>query len=64
VSGFRPDAAPCRRRRRFLDPDGKERSKMFPDRQEKAADTFLVSVENDKRRGAYLDPDAGAGELP
>jgi hypothetical protein len=46
--------------RAYLDPEGAERSKSFPDRQKKAADDFLVSTENDKRRGTYIDPDAGA----
>lgn len=41
---------------RYLDPDGTERSKTFPDRQKKQADDFLISIENDKREGRYLDP--------
>jgi len=48
-----------RYRVRYRDPDGAERSKSFPDRQKKAADDFLVSIENDKRRGTYINPDAG-----
>jgi hypothetical protein len=48
-----------RYRVRYLDPDGVERSKSFPDRQKKAADDFLVSTENDKRRGTYINPNAG-----
>jgi integrase len=31
----------------------------FPDRQKKAADDFLLKIEGDKRRGAYIDPSAG-----
>lgn len=41
---------------RYLDPDGTERSKTFPDRQKKQADDFLISIENDKLEGRYLDP--------
>ncbi|MGH3797469.1 MAG: tyrosine-type recombinase/integrase [Pseudonocardiaceae bacterium] len=41
---------------RYLDPDGTERSKTFPDRQKKQADDFLIAIENDKREGRYLDP--------
>jgi hypothetical protein len=48
-----------RYRVRYLDPDGVERRKSFPDRQKKAADDFLVSTENDKRRGTYINPNAG-----
>jgi integrase len=48
-----------RYRVRYCDPEGVERSKNFPDRQKKAADDFLVSTENDKRRETYTDPNAG-----
>jgi integrase len=41
---------------RYVDPDGTERSKTFPDRQKKQAEDFLIAVENDKREGRYLDP--------
>ncbi len=41
---------------RYLDPDGTEHSKTFPDRQKKQADDFLIAIENDKREGRYLDP--------
>ncbi|HEU5472045.1 MAG TPA: site-specific integrase [Actinophytocola sp.] len=44
---------------RYLDPDGRERSKSFPDRQKKTAEDFLIGVENDKREGKYLDPARG-----
>ncbi|WP_307867870.1 phage integrase central domain-containing protein [Umezawaea beigongshangensis] len=44
---------------RYLDPDGKECSKSFPDRQKKRADDFLLEVESDKRKGKYVDPNAG-----
>jgi integrase len=41
---------------RYLDPDGSEKSKSFPDRAKKVADDFLLKVENEKRQGTYLDP--------
>jgi integrase len=44
---------------RYLDPDGHEKSQSFPDRQKKAADDFLLSVEGDKRQGTCIDPHAG-----
>jgi len=44
---------------RYVDPDGQERSKAFPDRQLTAARTFLNTIETDKSKGVYLDPDAG-----
>lgn len=34
---------------RYIDPDGKERSRSFPDRQKKKADDFLIEIESDKR---------------
>lgn len=43
---------------RYIDPDGQEKSKTFPDRQKKQAEDFLISVENDKREGRYIDPRA------
>ncbi len=44
---------------RYIDPDGVERSKSFPDRQKKKADDFLIEMESDKREGKYIDPNAG-----
>jgi integrase len=44
---------------RYIDPDGRERSRTFPDRQKKAAEDFLIAVENDKREGKYLDQSRG-----
>ncbi len=41
---------------RYLDPDGEERSKSFPDRQKKRAEDFLIGVESDKREDKYIDP--------
>jgi integrase len=48
-----------RYRVRYTDPDGRERSKSFPDRDKRAAEAFLVTVEADKLRGSYIDPQAG-----
>lgn len=48
-----------RYRVRYVDPEGHERSRSYADRQKKAAEDFLVQVEGDKRRGAYIDPGAG-----
>jgi integrase len=48
-----------RYRVRYIGPDGRERSKSFPDRQKKAAEDYLVTVESEKLRGAYIDPAAG-----
>ncbi|MCE6994472.1 site-specific integrase [Saccharothrix sp. S26] len=44
---------------RYLDPQGVEKSKSFPDRQKKRAEDFLLEVESDKREGKYVDPKAG-----
>lgn len=44
-------------RARYLDPDGRERSKTFPRRIE--AERFLSTIESDKLRGSYLDPALG-----
>jgi integrase len=48
-----------RYRVRYIAPNGRERSKSFPDRAKRAAEEFLVSVEADKFRGVYVDPGAG-----
>src|SRR5262249_1369753 len=48
-----------RYRDRSTDPDGRERRKSFPDRHKRQAEDFLGEIENDKRRGSYLDPIAG-----
>jgi integrase len=48
-----------RYRVRYIGPDGRERSKSFPDRAKRDAEAFLVSVESDKLRGSYVDPAAG-----
>ncbi|GAA0244900.1 site-specific integrase [Cryptosporangium japonicum] len=48
-----------RYRVRYIGPDGRERSKSFPDREKRAADAFLATVEADKYRGTFIDPTAG-----
>ncbi len=47
---------------RYIDPDGNEKSRMYPDKCKKQADDFLLGVESDKREGRYVDP--GAGRIP
>jgi hypothetical protein len=42
---------------RYLDPDGRERSKSFARKQD--AENFLATTGADMLRGTYLDPDAG-----
>lgn len=44
---------------RYVDPDGIERSRTFPDRCKKEADDFLVEVEAAKREGKYVNVNAG-----
>jgi integrase len=44
-------------RARYLDPDGRERARTFPRKQD--AERFLAGVESDKSRGLYVDPAAG-----
>ena len=49
---------------RYIDPDGEEQSRSFPDRQKKQAEDFLIGVENDKREGRVHRPEAGAEDVP
>jgi integrase len=44
-------------RARYLDPQGRERSRTFARKID--ATRFLTAVESDKMHGAYIDPDAG-----
>src|SRR5919205_2028347 len=44
---------------RYLDPDGRELSKMYPDRQLSAAKAFLHDIESAKQQGTYLNPNSG-----
>ncbi|MBP2471499.1 integrase [Crossiella equi] len=48
-----------RYRVRYIDPDGKERSRSFPDKAKRQADNFLIEVESNKLEGKYVDPKAG-----
>lgn len=48
-----------RYRLRCIDPEGKEKSESFPDKQKRLADARLVEIESDKMRGMYIDPAAG-----
>ncbi len=44
---------------RYIDPDGHERSKSYPDKKLKDARSFLAKVEADKLTGDYIGPKAG-----
>lgn len=44
---------------RYRDPDGRELSKMYPDRQLSAAKAFLHDIESAKQQGTYLNPNSG-----
>ncbi|MHB8465604.1 MAG: site-specific integrase [Acidimicrobiales bacterium] len=46
---------------RFRDPNGRQRKKTFPTRKD--AERFAVSIEADKIRGGWIDPDAGRIKL-
>jgi integrase len=48
-----------RYRVRYFDPEGNQRTASFPDKCRGQADNFLSRVENDIRKGSYVDPDAG-----
>lgn len=48
-----------RYRVRYIGPDGREKTKSFPDRAKKQADDYLSEVEAQLRRGSYVDPEAG-----
>ncbi|MEV5157879.1 site-specific integrase [Streptomyces sp. NPDC053728] len=48
-----------RYRARYIGPDGTEKSKSFPDKQKRKAETWLSNVEADMSRGQYIDPRAG-----
>ncbi|MBV9012875.1 MAG: site-specific integrase [Pseudonocardiales bacterium] len=48
-----------RYRVRYVNPDGQERARTYPDRQLAVAKAFLHKVETDIRQGSYLDPNAG-----
>ncbi|AEA27370.1 integrase family protein [Pseudonocardia dioxanivorans CB1190] len=44
---------------RYVDPDGVERSRTFPDRCKAEAEGYLVEVEASKREGKYVNVHAG-----
>ncbi|MFE1438559.1 tyrosine-type recombinase/integrase [Streptomyces sp. NPDC058739] len=48
-----------RYRARYVGPDGTEKSKSFPDKQKRKAETWLANIEADMSRGDYIAPDAG-----
>ncbi|WP_055620929.1 site-specific integrase [Streptomyces sp. JHA19] len=48
-----------RYRARYVAPDGTERSKSFPDKQKRLAETWLTQIAADLARGQYVDPTAG-----
>ncbi|MGW3183864.1 tyrosine-type recombinase/integrase [Kitasatospora sp. NPDC001119] len=48
-----------RYRARYEGPDGREKSKSFPDRQKRQAEIWLIETEADMSRGQYVDPRAG-----
>lgn len=47
-----------RYRARYIGPDGTEKSKSFPDRQKRLAETWLAHIEADMSRRQYVDPAA------
>ncbi|MEU3492210.1 site-specific integrase [Kitasatospora cineracea] len=47
-----------RYRARYTAPDGKEKSKSFPDRQKRRAEDWLTQTAADMARGQYIDPKA------
>ncbi|GAB3126479.1 hypothetical protein GCM10027160_50110 [Streptomyces calidiresistens] len=48
-----------RYRARYIAPDGTEKSKSFPDKAKRKAETWLATIEADMTRGQYVDPKAG-----
>jgi Site-specific recombinase XerD len=48
-----------RYRARYVGPDGTEKSKSFPDKQKRKAETWLANIEADMSRGDYIAPEAG-----
>ncbi|MFJ8086064.1 tyrosine-type recombinase/integrase [Streptomyces sp. NPDC096205] len=48
-----------RYRARYIGPDGAEKSKSFPDKQKRKAETWLANIEADMSRGDYIAPEAG-----
>lgn len=48
-----------RYRARYIGPDGTEKSKSFPDKQKRLAETWLTQLAADMARGQYVDPSEG-----
>jgi integrase len=48
-----------RYRARYVAPDGTERSRSFPDKQKRLAESWLTQIAADMTRGQYVDPSAG-----
>jgi integrase len=48
-----------RYRARYIGPDGTEKSKSFPDKQKRKAETWLANIEADMSRGDYIAPESG-----
>ncbi|MEV6106658.1 tyrosine-type recombinase/integrase [Streptomyces sp. NPDC051940] len=48
-----------RYRARYVGPDGTEKSKSFPDRQKRRAESWLAEIAADMSRDEYVDPNAG-----
>ncbi|RFU88518.1 site-specific integrase [Streptomyces triticagri] len=48
-----------RYRARYVGPDGTEKSKSFPDKQKRRAETWLSNIEADMSRGDYIAPESG-----
>lgn len=48
---------------RYFDPDGRERSKSFPDGRKREADAFVRAQSTDISRGTWTDPKAGTVTL-
>ncbi|GGT29752.1 hypothetical protein GCM10010254_58010 [Streptomyces chromofuscus] len=46
-------------RARYIGPGGSEKSKSFPDKQQRKAEQWLANIEADMSRGDYVSPDAG-----
>ncbi|MER7660697.1 site-specific integrase [Streptomyces sp. NPDC096193] len=48
-----------RYRARYIGPDGNEKSRSFPDKQKRLAESWLAQIAADLTRGQYVDPAAG-----
>ncbi|MFD9224545.1 tyrosine-type recombinase/integrase [Streptomyces sp. NPDC060064] len=48
-----------RYRARYIGPDGSEKSRSFPDKHKRLAESWLAQIAADLTRGQYVDPAAG-----